>query len=126
MIWSRLSLHNPTPTRIVEPWMPVRALTTAEADAALALLNRDATKPWQIVGGKLSREFRFRDFVEAFGFMAQVALVAERMNHHPEWFNVYHTVRVDLVTHDAKGLTQRDFELATAMNRIGAAIQNAT
>jgi 4a-hydroxytetrahydrobiopterin dehydratase len=73
---------------------------------------------WSRDGDKLLREFRFPDFVAAFGFMAGVALVAERMNHHPEWFNVYGTVRVHLATHDAGGITSHDFELARAMNAI--------
>lgn len=75
---------------------------------------------WTLQAGKLHREYRFGDFVEAFGFMAGVALVAERMNHHPEWFNVWSTVRVDLTTHDAGGITARDFELAAAMERLAA------
>ncbi|HEX7841824.1 MAG TPA: 4a-hydroxytetrahydrobiopterin dehydratase [Kofleriaceae bacterium] len=75
---------------------------------------------WTLQAGKLHREYRFGDFVEAFGFMAGVALVAERMNHHPEWFNVWSTVRVDLTTHDAGGITAKDFELAAAMERLAA------
>lgn len=62
------------------------------------------------------KTFVFGDFVEAFGFMAQVALVAERMDHHPEWSNVYKTVNVLLTTHDAGGLTSKDVELARAMD----------
>ena len=73
---------------------------------------------WTVVEGKLHREFRFADFVAAFGFMTRAALVAERMNHHPEWFNVWNTVRVDLTTHDASGISERDFELAAAMDRL--------
>jgi 4a-hydroxytetrahydrobiopterin dehydratase len=76
---------------------------------------------WAVVAGKLHREYRFTDFVEAFGFMARVALVAERMNHHPEWFNVWNTVRIDLTTHDAGGITANDFELASAMDRAAGA-----
>jgi 4a-hydroxytetrahydrobiopterin dehydratase len=73
---------------------------------------------WTLHDGKLHREYKFADFVEAFGFMASAALVAERMNHHPEWFNVWNTVEVDLTTHDAGGITARDFELAAAMERL--------
>jgi 4a-hydroxytetrahydrobiopterin dehydratase len=73
---------------------------------------------WTRVGDKLNRTFQFKDFVTAFSFMAGAALVAERMNHHPEWFNVYRTVRVELATHDAGGITALDFELARAMNAI--------
>ncbi|NJN52365.1 MAG: 4a-hydroxytetrahydrobiopterin dehydratase [Gammaproteobacteria bacterium] len=89
----------------------------------MAQLNATASAAWAVVDGKLHKAFRFRDFVQAFGFMTQAALVAERMNHHPEWFNVYHTVRVDLVTHDANGITERDFALATAMNEIESVSQ---
>jgi 4a-hydroxytetrahydrobiopterin dehydratase len=73
---------------------------------------------WTIVNGKLHREYRFSSFVQAFGFMAQVALLAERAGHHPEWFNVYRTVVVDLTTHDAGGLTEKDFRLARQMEEI--------
>ncbi|MEO0479175.1 MAG: 4a-hydroxytetrahydrobiopterin dehydratase [Planctomycetota bacterium] len=72
---------------------------------------------WSIENGKLHSEFVFRDFREAFGFMAQIATAAEAMNHHPEWFNVYKTVRVHLTTHDAGGLTELDIALATEMNQ---------
>jgi 4a-hydroxytetrahydrobiopterin dehydratase len=71
-----------------------------------------------VVEGKLHKEFQFRDFSEAFGFMARASLVAESMNHHPEWFNVYRTVRVDLATHDAGGITELDFALAGRMETI--------
>ena len=73
---------------------------------------------WSYAGGKLHRELRFRDFVEAFGFLSSVALVAERMDHHPEWSNVYARVAIDLVTHDAGGVTQLDLELARRINEL--------
>ena len=73
---------------------------------------------WEVRDGKLHREFTFANFVEAFGFMAKAALVAERANHHPEWFNVYRTVRVDLTTHESGGITGRDTALARAMNEL--------
>lgn len=66
----------------------------------------------------IRRQLVFADFVEAFGFMAQVALLAERMNHHPEWSNVYNRVDVLLTTHDAGGLSSRDIELAEAIDAI--------
>jgi len=66
----------------------------------------------------IARTFTFKDFNEAFGFMARAALVAEKIDHHPEWRNVYKTVEVVLATHDAGGVTARDIELATAMNAI--------
>ena len=73
---------------------------------------------WELRDGKLHREFQFRNFVEAFGFMSRVALVAEKMNHHPEWFNVWNTVRIDLSTHDVGGLSSRDVELAKAISAL--------
>lgn len=77
-----------------------------------------ALPSWSLRDGKLHRELRFADFVSAFGFMASAALVAEAMNHHPEWFNVYGTVRVDLTTHDAGGITEHDFALAARMEQL--------
>jgi 4a-hydroxytetrahydrobiopterin dehydratase len=73
---------------------------------------------WTLHDGKLHRTYKFADFVEAFGFMASVALIAERMNHHPEWSNVWNTVVVDLTTHDAGGITTKDFALAGEMERL--------
>ena len=74
-----------------------------------------ALRGWSLVNGKLHKEFKFRSFVEAFGFMTKVALIAEGMNHHPEWFNVYSTVQVTLATHDAGGVTEKDVALARFM-----------
>ncbi len=76
---------------------------------------------WAVADGKLHREYKFRDFVQAFGFMTSAALVAESMNHHPEWFNVYSTVNVDLATHDAGGITELDFTLAGKMEELAKA-----
>lgn len=75
---------------------------------------------WQIVNGKLHREYKFPDFVHAFGFMATAAIAIEKMNHHPEWFNVYNRVVVDLTTHDAGGISGRDFELARLLEGIAS------
>ncbi len=73
---------------------------------------------WSLQNNKLHCEFIFSDFVAAFGFMAQVALIAEGSNHHPEWFNVYNKVVVDLTTHEASGISNKDFNLAKEMNII--------
>jgi 4a-hydroxytetrahydrobiopterin dehydratase len=89
---------------------------TAEArKAALAKLSG-----WSEASGRdaITRKFTFKDFNEAFGFMARAALVAEKMDHHPEWFNVYNTVDVTLSTHDAGGVTEHDNKLAEAMNKL--------
>ncbi len=75
-------------------------------------------KGWSLVDGKLHREIQFANFVEAFGFMSRVALVAESLNHHPEWFNVYNRVTVDLSTHDAGGVTEMDLTLAARINKM--------
>lgn len=73
---------------------------------------------WEVRDGRLHRELRFGDFVEAFGFMSGVALLAERMNHHPDWSNSWNRVVIDLVSHDVKGLSQRDFDLAAAIDAL--------
>jgi 4a-hydroxytetrahydrobiopterin dehydratase len=73
---------------------------------------------WKLVNGKLNKSFEFKDFIEAFGFMTRVAIKAEKMNHHPEWFNVYNKVKIDLVTHDVNGISNYDIKLAYAINTI--------
>jgi len=80
---------------------------------------------WSEVEGRdaISKKFAFKDFNEAFGFMARVALIAEKLDHHPEWFNVYNRVEVTLATHDAGGVTERDVKLAEAMDRLTKALR---
>ena len=73
---------------------------------------------WKLLNGKLNKSFEFEDFVEAFGFMTRVAMQAEKMNHHPEWFNVYNKVKIDLITHDVNGISNYDVKLASAVNKI--------
>jgi 4a-hydroxytetrahydrobiopterin dehydratase len=73
----------------------------------------------------ITRKFAFSDFNEAFGFMARAALIAEKLDHHPEWFNVYNKVEVTLATHDAGGVTERDVKLAQAMDRLVKASEAA-
>lgn len=73
---------------------------------------------WSIVNGKLRKDFVFKDFIETFGFMSTAALHIEKMNHHPEWFNVYNKLKVDLTTHDAGGITQNDINLARILNSL--------
>jgi len=75
-------------------------------------------KGWTLANEKLHRKLAFENFVEAWGFMSKVALLAETMNHHPEWSNVYGQVEIDLTTHDAGGISSRDFELATRINAL--------
>jgi 4a-hydroxytetrahydrobiopterin dehydratase len=88
------------------------------ADARKAVLGK--LKGWSDVNGRdaITRKFEFKDFNQAFGFMTRAALVAEKMNHHPEWFNVYNKVEVTLSTHDAGGVTELDVKLAEAMEKI--------
>jgi 4a-hydroxytetrahydrobiopterin dehydratase len=93
-------------------------LTQSARDDALAKLSG-----WKLVDGReaIAKTFQFKDFNAAFGFMTRAALVAEQMNHHPEWFNVWNRVDVTLSTHDAGGLTERDMKLAAAMDKLAAA-----
>lgn len=93
-------------------------LTGDARKAALARLEG-----WSEVKGRdaISRTFAFADFNAAFGFMARAALIAEKLDHHPEWFNVYNKVEVTLATHDAGGVTERDIKLAEAMDRLAKA-----
>jgi 4a-hydroxytetrahydrobiopterin dehydratase len=93
-------------------------LSESEISAALAKLPG-----WALAGGKLHREYKFADFVGAFGFMTGAALVAQAMDHHPEWFNVWNTVRIDLATHDAGGVTQLDVTLAGSMEDLARRLQ---
>src|SRR4029079_5421580 len=83
----------------------------------------DKLNGWAEVAGRdaISRKFVFKDFNQAFGFMTRAALIAEKMDHHPEWFNVYKNVEVTLSTHDAGGVTELDVKLATEMNKLAAA-----
>ncbi|WP_431659613.1 4a-hydroxytetrahydrobiopterin dehydratase [Pantanalinema rosaneae] len=93
--------------------MSAPILTADQLSAALSQLPG-----WSIKDGKLHRQFQFGSFVEAFGFMSSVALVAEAMGHHPEWFNVYNRVTIDLTTHDSGGITAKDIDLATKANEL--------
>jgi 4a-hydroxytetrahydrobiopterin dehydratase len=93
--------------------MAITKLASEEITQRLAKLPQ-----WKVENGKLHREYKFGSFVDAFGFMASCALVAEKLDHHPEWFNVYNRVVVDLTTHDAGGISARDFELAEHMDRL--------
>lgn len=92
--------------------MPKRLSAEARDEALVTLTG------WKLVDGReaIAKRFVFRDFNEAFGWMSRVALLAEKMDHHPEWSNVYKTVEVTLATHDAGGLTELDVRLARAMD----------
>jgi len=88
-------------------------LTDANISSAVAALPG-----WKVANAKLHREYKFPDFAHAFGFMATAAPLIEKMGHHPEWANVYNRVTVDLSTHDAGGITQKDFDLAALLESI--------
>jgi len=103
-----------------EKSMPAKKLSEAEIAALLPKV-----KGWSVVNGKLHREFACKDFVTAFGNMTRAALVAEKMDHHPEWFNVWNKVIVDLTTHSVKGISDYDFVLAEKMNEIFDPIPDA-
>ena len=92
---------------------PNRSLSKAEVDTRMHLLPS-----WTHQQNCLQRSFTFSDFVAAFGFMASVALVAERLGHHPDWRNVFNQVHVTLSTHDLGGISDNDFKLAAAMDQI--------
>ena len=89
-----------------------KKLSDSEIQENLAQLSG-----WNIENGKLHKSFQFDSFVDAFGFMTKSALAAEAMNHHPEWFNIYSKVTVDLSTHDLGGISTWDFELAKKMEK---------
>jgi 4a-hydroxytetrahydrobiopterin dehydratase len=95
--------------------MSATVLSTAEVTQQLNQLT-----DWEVKDGKLHRQFKFADFAQAFGFMASMAVVSESMGHHPEWFNVYNKVSVDLTTHDAGGITQKDLDWAARANKFAA------
>jgi 4a-hydroxytetrahydrobiopterin dehydratase len=98
--------------------MTAAKLSESEINHALARLPG-----WKIEEGKLHTRLQFKNFVEAFGFMTRVALVAEAVGHHPEWSNIYHTVIIHLTTHDAGGITQRDVELATQIQLLAGPLR---
>jgi len=89
----------------------------AEAEDKLSELNSQIDTPWIIKNEKLNKTFTFSNFIEAFGFMTKVAIQAEKSNHHPEWFNVYNKVEINLTTHEVEGLSIRDYELANAIEK---------
>ena len=91
----------------------MKKLTDAEISEHMKALPK-----WELGTDRVRRVFRFKDFVEAFGWMSSVAIVAETMNHHPEWRNVWATVEVELSTHDAGGLTELGMKLASKMDEL--------
>ena len=87
-------------------------------ETSLKELNNDSENLWSVKEEKLNREFKFPNFILAFGFMTQVAILAEKADHHPEWSNVYNSVVINLTTHDAGGISKKDFELAQKISQL--------
>ncbi|MFK7730087.1 MAG: 4a-hydroxytetrahydrobiopterin dehydratase [Pseudomonadales bacterium] len=101
--------------------MATQALTEEELRLALQTLNEGSIKPWVVnSAGKLSKTLKFPDFIQAWGFMNTVALYAEKKDHHPEWFNVYNRVDIELTTHDAGGISAKDIDLAGFIDRLNS------
>ncbi|XP_003386390.1 PREDICTED: pterin-4-alpha-carbinolamine dehydratase-like [Amphimedon queenslandica] len=109
IVISRRIMSSPSAKRL--------KLDTEERDSLLSPL---LSAGWALVEGRdaIKKDFKFNDFNEAFGFMTRVALKADQMNHHPEWFNVYNSVNITLSTHDCQGLSQRDINLAKFIDSI--------
>ncbi len=84
----------------------------------LSELLKTKNLPWKITNHSIQKAFVFKNFVEAFGFMSRVAILAEKQNHHPDWSNVYNKVNITLTTHDAGGVTEKDLVLATAIEKL--------
>jgi 4a-hydroxytetrahydrobiopterin dehydratase len=96
----------------------MQKLDDLEIKQNLEQLNSSLDVFWSIEEGKLTKTFRFKDFNQAFGFMTRCALYAEKVNHHPEWFNVYRTVKVQLTTHEVSGISDKDFDMAKKMDEM--------
>ena len=115
---SRTSLPKVRCIRHIDPFIfmsadEYRKMSQSEIEKEVSKLDN-----WKVVNGKLNRTFEFDDFVQAFGFMTKIAMNAEKMNHHPEWFNVYNRVKIDLVTHDVNGISNYDIELAKIIDTL--------
>lgn len=97
----------------------IEKYSDTQIDEALQQLNANLDKDdkWVLADDKLAKTFMFNSFVDAFGWMSKMAIWSEKLNHHPEWFNVYNKVRVELTTHDVSGLSALDFKLAKRMDK---------
>ena len=108
------------PYQVIAKSMKEKMMTTDKATAAEIDEFLDSHSEWTVVDNSLKRVFSFRNFREAFGFMTETAFIAERKNHHPDWSNVYNRVTVQLTTHDAGGITGKDFDVARQMELIAS------
>lgn len=111
----RLILEN---TSFLEKKMKPRKLNGSEILQEMDRVNATLEVPWFIEEEKLTKTYKFPDFIQAFGFMTKCALYAEKVNHHPEWFNVYSTVKIQLTTHDVSGISIKDFNMAKKMEEL--------
>ena len=102
--------------------MAHRKLEQHEIEQALNQLNTEASQDWAIEDEKLSKTFKFKDFQHAFGFMTMCAIYAEKQDHHPEWFNVYNKVSIQLTSHDVSGISNKDFDLAKKMETFALSV----
>jgi 4a-hydroxytetrahydrobiopterin dehydratase len=100
--------------------MAATKLTIEQLNEELATINNDLAedKQWQIIDGKLHKEFVFKNFIQAFGFMTQVAIHAEKLIHHPEWSNVWNKVTIDFVTHDVDGFSDLDIKMIKRIEKL--------
>lgn len=100
----------------------IKCLNKEEISERMKTVDAD----WFFVENSISKEFLFKDFNQAFSFMSEVALIAEKLQHHPSWSNTYHKVFISLTTHDAGGLTQKDFDLAIEIDKVNLFFKKTT
>lgn len=104
--------------------MAATLLTQEQLHSELSEINAHVKGDihWQVIDGKLHKQFEFKNFIQAFGFMTQVAMHAEKLIHHPEWSNVWNKVTIDLVTHDVNGISDLDIKMVKRIEKLAAAI----
>ncbi|PCK03407.1 MAG: 4a-hydroxytetrahydrobiopterin dehydratase [Alteromonadaceae bacterium] len=115
-----MKAENLSPKKQPLKKLPLEKLSKEKIEEELLQLNEQLSTLWVLREGKLYKLFKFTDFVAAFGFMTKCALYAEKVNHHPEWFNVYRSVEVSLTTHEVAGISYKDFALARKMEAYAA------
>lgn len=114
MTTSLWGIQNPEQLQLyLQQIMALTKLTPDQIKTGLSQL-----KGWELAQDKLVKSFKFKDFTEAFGFITKVAIIAEKMDHHPEWFNVYNNLKIELTTHDAGGISQLDLDLAKKIDQL--------
>lgn len=96
----------------------INQLSNTEIEAKIKILNDGISQSWIIKNAKLYKSFAFNDFVRAFDFMTKISVIAENINHHPDWSNIYNKVDIYLTTHEVEGISERDFELAALIEEL--------